>query len=67
MDNASCAGQLTAMGRQIAELNENMSVMKEYFLDDQPVEPFRPWSDGQGSNRADVKRVDPSGNEPMMD
>ena len=29
MDNASCAGQLTAMGRQIAELNENMSVVKE--------------------------------------
>ena len=29
MDNASCAGQLHAMGRQIAELNENMSVVKE--------------------------------------
>jgi hypothetical protein len=30
MDNASCAGQLTAMGRQIAELNQHMSIVKNH-------------------------------------
>ena len=55
------------MGREIAELNENMSVVKEYFLDGRPGEPFRPWPDGKGSDRADVKGGGTSGNEPMMD
>ena len=33
MDNAAATRQLIAMGRQIAELNENMNVVKEFFLD----------------------------------
>ena len=46
MDSASCAGQLSAMGRQIAELNENMSIIKEQFLNSQRVEPFQRLSTG---------------------
>jgi hypothetical protein len=49
MDNATCAGQLVAMGRQIAELNENMDVVKKYFLNGDTVVPFRPWSQGEDS------------------
>ena len=49
MDNASCAAQLAAMGREIAELNENMGVVKEFFLNGQTVEPFQPWTDGPES------------------
>ena len=60
MDNAACVGQLTPMGRQVAELNENMSVVKAYFLDGRHVVPFRPWSDGHRSDGADVKAVDPA-------
>jgi patatin-like phospholipase/acyl hydrolase len=37
MDNAACARELIAMGRQIAELNENMGVVMQYFLDGQTV------------------------------
>jgi patatin-like phospholipase/acyl hydrolase len=43
MDNAGCAGQLIAMGRQIAELNENMDVVKASFLDGQAVSRSLPW------------------------
>jgi|GEM_PF-6000176 len=46
MDNAAATSQLVAMGRQIAELNENMDKVKKFFLDGQPIEPFRPLSDG---------------------
>ena len=67
MDNAAYAGQLTAMGRQTAELYKNMSVVEEYFLDGRPVEPFQPWSAGQGSDRTGVNGGGPSGNEPVMD
>src|SRR5262249_54034253 len=31
LDNAACAAELIAMGRQIAELNENMDVVTKYF------------------------------------
>ena len=41
MDNSQCVGDLIAMGRQIAELNENLSVVKEHFLNGTPIEPFR--------------------------
>jgi patatin-like phospholipase/acyl hydrolase len=37
MDNAACAGELTAMGRQIAELRENLDVVKTLFLDGEPA------------------------------
>src|SRR5262245_6653686 len=37
MDNAACAKELIAMGRQIAELNENMDVVKKSFLDGRAV------------------------------
>jgi hypothetical protein len=49
LDRAACANQLSSMGRQIAELNENLSVVKASFLDGRPVAPFRSSSDGQGS------------------
>jgi patatin-like phospholipase/acyl hydrolase len=42
MDNVRCVEQLIGMGRQIAELNENMQVVKREFLDGHPIEPFRP-------------------------
>jgi hypothetical protein len=41
LDKAACTSELIKMGRMIAELNENMSVVKRSFLDGQPVEPFR--------------------------
>lgn len=44
LDKAACTGELIKMGRMIAELNENMNVVKQFFLDGQPVEPFRPVS-----------------------
>jgi patatin-like phospholipase/acyl hydrolase len=37
LDNAACARELVAMGRQIAELNENMIVVKESFLNCQTI------------------------------
>jgi hypothetical protein len=49
MDNATCARELVAMGRQIAELHQNMDVVKKFFLNGQMAEPFRPWSDGSES------------------
>jgi patatin-like phospholipase/acyl hydrolase len=42
MDNVKCVEELIGMGRQIGELNENMSVVKKEFLNDQTVEPFSP-------------------------
>jgi patatin-like phospholipase/acyl hydrolase len=60
MDNAACAAQLAAMGRQIAELNENMSVVKESFLDNQPTESFRRWSGGQESDQGGINEADAS-------
>jgi hypothetical protein len=62
MDNASCAEQLVSMGREIAELNENMRVVNESFLNGRVIDPFRPWSDGNGLDRADGERVDPAAN-----
>jgi patatin-like phospholipase/acyl hydrolase len=41
MDNAACAQELIGLGRQVAELNENMRVVREKFLDGNAVEPFR--------------------------
>jgi patatin-like phospholipase/acyl hydrolase len=49
LDNAACAGELVGMGRQIAELNENMSVVRTSFLNGQRVEPFQPVSEGPGA------------------
>jgi hypothetical protein len=46
LDKAACAGQLIAMGRQIAELNENMSVVRGSFLNGQHAEPFQPSPEG---------------------
>ena len=37
LGNAACAAELVAMGRQIAELNENMDVVRECFLNGQTV------------------------------
>jgi hypothetical protein len=37
LDSAAYAGELVRMGRQIAELNENMTVVKSFFLDGQTV------------------------------
>jgi hypothetical protein len=37
LDNAACAAELVAMGREIAELNENMDVVRESFLNSQTV------------------------------
>jgi patatin-like phospholipase/acyl hydrolase len=55
MDNARCVEQLIGMGRQIAELNENMQVVAREFLNGDRAEPFRPLPDGQGSGaREDV-------------
>lgn len=42
MDNARCVGDLIAMGRQIAELNENLSVIKTHFLDGVPIQRYQP-------------------------
>ncbi|GAC1450702.1 MAG: hypothetical protein NVSMB9_35310 [Isosphaeraceae bacterium] len=42
MDNATSVGQLVSMGLQIAELNENMDVVKTFFLNDPKVAPFQP-------------------------
>jgi uncharacterized protein len=46
LDKAACAGQLIAMGRQIAELNENMAVVRGSFLNGQHAEPFQPSPEG---------------------
>jgi hypothetical protein len=54
MDNAAYAGQLIAMGRQIAELNENMDAVKKSFLNGQTVGTSMTWpeeSDGRESDR----------------
>jgi hypothetical protein len=47
LDSASSAGQLVAMGRQIAELNENLGVVKTFFLNGEAVDPFRPCPEGR--------------------
>jgi patatin-like phospholipase/acyl hydrolase len=43
MDNAAYARELIAMGRQIAELNENMDLVKRSFLDGQTVSGSSAW------------------------
>ena len=48
MDNAACARELVGLGRQIAELNENMRVVREKFLCGNSVTPFRPILNAQG-------------------
>jgi hypothetical protein len=48
LDKAACTSELIKMGRMIAELNENMSVVKRSFLDGQAVAPFRPLSSQHG-------------------
>lgn len=45
MDNAACVAELIAMGREIAELNENMGVVRASFLDGSLVDRFRPVGD----------------------
>ena len=60
MDNAARVGQLTAMGRQIAELNENMGVVKTHFLEGRPVEPFRPFSSDGSVDQADGTKEGPA-------
>lgn len=42
MDNARCTGQLIAMGRQIAELNENMEIVQNQFLDGNRIDKYTP-------------------------
>jgi hypothetical protein len=42
MDNARCVAELIGMGRQIAELNENLNVVTHTFLNGESVEPFQP-------------------------
>jgi len=37
LDKAACAGHLIAMGRQVAELNENMDVVRKFFLNGQTI------------------------------
>jgi hypothetical protein len=46
LDNPASTPQLIGLGRQYAQLNEHMGVVKESFLNGQKVEPFRPCSDG---------------------
>jgi hypothetical protein len=41
LDNGACTGQLIAMGRQIADLRENMEVVRASFLNGQAVEPYQ--------------------------
>jgi hypothetical protein len=41
LDNPAATSQLIGLGRHYAELNENMRVVKESFLNGQQVEPFR--------------------------
>jgi patatin-like phospholipase/acyl hydrolase len=48
MDNPRATLHLIGLGRQYAQLNENMAVVKSSFLDGRPVECFRSCSDGQG-------------------
>ena len=43
LDNAACAGQLVGMGRQIAELNENLDVVRKLFLDGEPIRGSSAW------------------------
>ncbi len=43
LDKAACVKELIAMGRQIAELNENMDVVKKSFLDGQTVKGSFAW------------------------
>jgi hypothetical protein len=62
LDNASCAAELVAMGRQVAELHENMDVVKKYFLNGEmaggslswslPDDPCGKSDDGLESNKA---------------
>jgi hypothetical protein len=47
MDNAACAKELSAMGRLIAEYNENMRVVKKFFLDGQTVSGSLAWPTGE--------------------
>jgi hypothetical protein len=42
MDNARCVAELIGMGRQIAELNENLGVVRESFLNGEAAEPYQP-------------------------
>jgi patatin-like phospholipase/acyl hydrolase len=44
LDNVACVAELIAMGRQIAELNENMDVVKKSFLDGPTVSGSFAWS-----------------------
>jgi patatin-like phospholipase/acyl hydrolase len=46
LDDPATIPQLIGLGRQYAQLNENLSLVKTSFLDGKPVEPFRPCSDG---------------------
>jgi hypothetical protein len=39
LDSAACAAELMRMGRQIAELSENMTVVKKFFLGSQTTNP----------------------------
>jgi hypothetical protein len=49
MDNARCVAQLIGMGQQIAELNENLGVVKRLFLNGEAVESHQPSTADQGS------------------
>jgi hypothetical protein len=66
-DRAACADQLSSMGRQIAELNENLSVLKASVLDGRPFEPLREGPDGQGSGGANDNGVGSRRDELMAD
>jgi hypothetical protein len=60
MDNPASTPNLIGLGRHYAELNENMRVVRESFLNGQVIEPFWPWSDGKGLDRGDRERLDPA-------
>lgn len=51
MDDPTSTKHLIALGRQYAQLNENLSVVKESFLNGQPIEPFYPICDREGQDK----------------
>ncbi len=42
MDNARRVAELVGMGRQIAEMNQNLGVVRREFLNGETVQPFQP-------------------------
>jgi hypothetical protein len=58
MDNAACANELVNMGRQIAEENRHMNVVRRDFLNGSAVVPFKPIQpDVSNDRRATVQET----------